>query len=225
MIRRYGTCLLILIGFLFIPHKGISSPVSSQDESARIVQQLKEREKSLNTLTATFIQVKSTRLLKEPLHSEGTIYFQAPGMMLCKILNPTPVTLLFKNRLFLVYYPNTGKSKERHLGNNILKEYFGMGKPIEEFEKHYAFTLDSIGNDGTYHLKLIPRQKRMAQRIEMIEMDIAPDQWLPHRIDILEKNGDFTSIRLEVTSINEPLAAEIFLVDIPDDGRGTGNGK
>ncbi len=225
MIQRYGTCLLILIALLVIPFRGICSIASNHEESERIVQHMKEREKSLNTLTATFTQVKSTRLLKEPLRSEGIIYFQAPGTMLCKILNPTPVTLLFKNRLFLVYYPDTGKSKERYLGNNILKEFFGLGKPVEEFEKHYAITIESVGNDGTYHLKLIPKQRKIAYRIEMIEMDITPDQWLPYRIDVREKNGDLTSIRLEFTSINEPLAAEIFQVDITDNDEGTINGK
>ncbi len=225
MIQRYSTCLLILVGLLIIPYRGIPSIAATTGESDRIVQQMKEREKTLNTLTATFIQVKSTRLLKEPLRSEGIIYFQTPGTMLCKVLNPTPVTVLFKNRLFLVYYPDTGKSKKRYLGNNILKEFFGMGKPIEEFEKHYAITLDSIADNGTYHLKLVPKQRRLAHRIEVIEMDIPPDQWLPHRIDLREKNGDITAISLEYTSINEPLAADIFRVDTPDNHEGMEDGR
>ena len=223
MIQRYSACLLILIGLLIIPYRGISSIAATTGESDRIVQHIKEREKTLNTLTATFIQVKSTRLLKEPLRSEGIIYFQAPGTMLCKVLNPTPITLLFKNRLFLMYYPDTGKSKKRYLGNNILKEFFGMGKPIEEFEKHYAITLDSIADNGTYHLKLVPKQRMMAHRIKMIELDIAPDQWLPHHIELREKSGDVTSIHLQYTSINEPLAADIFRVVTPDTHEGTGD--
>lgn len=220
MIRRYSICVLILIGFLIVPYVGIAS---SHDEVNHIVQHMKEREKSLNTLTATFTQVKSTHLLKEPLHSEGIIYFQAPGTMLCKVLNPIPITVLFNNRLFLMYYPDTGKSKERYMGNNILKELFGMGKPVEEFEKHYGITLESIGENGTYRLKMIPKQRKIAYRIKMIEMDVVPDQWLPQRIDVREKNGDLTSIRLEFTSINKPLAADTFRVDIPDSNEGTGN--
>jgi outer membrane lipoprotein-sorting protein len=225
LMQRHNILAFIIIATLIILCQGISSAALDRSERDRVLTHMKEREKSLNTLTATFVQVKSTRLLKEPLRSQGMIYYRAPGTMLCKILDPSQVTILFKNRLFLIYYPDTGKRRERYLGNNILKELFGMGKPMEEFERHYTITVGSIGDDGTYHMKLIPRQARMASRIETIEMDITPDQWLPHRIELREKNGDVTSIRLAYTSINEPLEADVFRVEPSDDHEGPENEK
>jgi outer membrane lipoprotein-sorting protein len=213
MKRRHNILVGIIIALLIIPYHGISSPDRYLRERDYVLTHLKEREKSLRTLTATFVQVKSTAILKEPLRSEGVIYFKAPGTMRFTIHDPSPLTILFKNRLVIFYNPDTGEKKERYVGNNILKEYFGVGKPLKEFERHYTIAVSPMGDDGTYHMTLIPRKARMASRIATIEMDISPDQWLPSRIEMTEKSGDLTSIRLAYTSINEPLKADLFRVD------------
>ena len=102
-----------------------------------VMENIKEREKSLKTFTAKFVQSKKTCLLKEPLRSEGLIFFDYSGKILFKVTRPSPLTVLLRNDTLIIYYPDLSKTEETYLGDNILKRYFGIGQSIEGLEKQY----------------------------------------------------------------------------------------
>ncbi len=218
--------LLILSGLsLFLhPYSVFPSETDPQSESELnwVIKNIKEKEKSLKTFTAKFVQNKKTELLQEPLHSEGLIYFDCTGKMLLKVTSPSPLVFLLKNNLLLVYDPDLSKAKKRRLGksDNILKKYFGIGQSVEELKKRYKIQLTSKTHSGTYHLKLIPKMKAIARHIDTIEVAVSPKNWLPERIHFKEVKGDHTSVWLQFTSINEPLPPGIFTINVPEDNEG-----
>jgi len=181
--------------------------LNTESELSWVIKNMKNKGKSLKTLTAKFAQTKNTRLLKEPLYSEGIIYFDSEGKMLFEVTSPSSVMVLIKSGLLLIYYPDISKTKEK---------YLGIGQSIEGFWEQYSIQLVSKTNSGAYHLKLIPKIKAIAKRIDMIEIEVRPTQWLPERICFKEKEGDYTSIHLEFTSINKPLPAGIFKINAPE---------
>lgn len=215
--KKYTVLILAWFLIALVPHLAhpFDTDVDRPSDLSRVVHNMKEKEKTVKTLTAKFVQTRNTRLLKEPLTSVGTIYFDAPGIMLFKVTAPSPVSVLLKNRLIFISYPGTSKTKEKYLGSNILRDYFGIGKPVEELEKYYSIELTSVTDGETYHLKLVPRMRAMAKRIQMIEMDVTPMHWLPEKIYFTEQGGDSTLIQVEYTSINKPLPEGIFTIDIP----------
>ena len=221
LFRKHIVLLFSGVSLLFLPYSVSSSETNGQSESelSRVIENIKEKEKSLKTFTAKFVQNKTTHLLQEPLHSEGMIYFDYTGKMLLKVTSPSPLVLLLKNNLLLVYDPDSSKAKKRHLGksDNILKKYFGIGQSVEELKKRYKIQLTSKTHSGTYQLKLIPRMKAIARHIDTIEVSVSPKNWLPEQIYFRESKGDHTSLRLEFTSINEPLPRGIFTIDVPED--------
>jgi len=208
------------VNLLLLPCSVFPSETDPQSESELnwVIKNVKEKEKSLKTFTAKFVQNKKTELLQEPLHSEGLIYFDCTGKMLLKVTSPSPLVLLLKNNLLLVYDPDLSKAKKRRLGksDNILKKYFGIGQSVEELKKRYKIQLTSKTHSGTYHLKLIPKMKAIARHIDMIEVAVSPKNWLPERIHFKEVKGDHTSVWLQFTSINEPLPPGIFTINIPN---------
>ncbi len=174
------------------------------------------KEKSLKTFTARMVQTKKTHLLREPLHSEGFIYFDYTGKMLLKITVPSPLILLLKNNMLVLYYPDLSKVKETYIGNNVLREYFGIGQSVEELRKRYLIRLVGETPTDCYHLELIPKHKTIAKHIDSIEVTVGRENWLPQRICFKEKAGDWSDIRLEFISINEPLPAGVFTFNFPE---------
>jgi len=135
-----------------------------------------------------------------------------------KVTSPSPLIVLLKNNLLFIYYPDLSKAEERYLGNEeILKKYFGIRQSIEELQKRYSIQLVSKTHSDSYHLKLIPKIKAIARYIDSIEVVVSSKHWLPEGIHFKEVKGDYTSIRLEFTSINEPLPPGIFTIDFPED--------
>ncbi len=181
-----------------------------------IMTNIKEKEKNLKTFTARMVQAKKTRLLRDPLHSEGFIYFDYTGKTLLKITAPSPLIVLLKDNVLFVYYPDLSKVKETFIGNNVLKKYFGIGQSVEDLRKRYVIKLMSETPSDGYHLKLIPKHKTIAKHIDSIEVTVSPENWLPQRICFKEKEGDWTAIRLEFISVNEPLPAGIFSISFPE---------
>ena len=224
LIKKYivpiSFCLIL---FLYPYPVSPSETVShSETELSWVMENIKEKEKNLKTFTAKFVQTKKTSLLREPLHSEGIIYFDSSGKMLLKVISPSPLITLVKDSMLLTYYPDISKTEERYLGrtDTILKKYFGIGQSTEELKKQYAIQLVPKTYSKSYHLKLIPKMKPIKKYIDSIEVVVSPKNWLPKHIHFQETKGDYTSLKLHFISINEPLPQGIFHLDFPKDDEG-----
>jgi outer membrane lipoprotein-sorting protein len=185
-----------------------------ESELSWVIKNIKDKEKDLNTFAAKFSQTKKTHLLKEPLHSEGLIYYDSASRMLLQVTSPSSLKVLLEDNMLFVYYPGLSKVEEKYLGrDNILKKYFGIGQSIEELE----IQLIPKSHSDSYHLKLVPKVPEIARNIEMIQIVVSAKSWLLEQIHFKESEGDYTSIWLEFTSINESLPPGIFTIDLPED--------
>jgi outer membrane lipoprotein-sorting protein len=223
-IKKYTVPISLCLSLFLYPYPVSPSETEPQSETELnwVIKNIKENEKNLKTFTAKFSQTKKTSLLREPLHSEGIIYFDSSGKMLLKVISPSPLITLLKDGRLLTYYPDVSKTEERYLGgtDTILKKYFGIGQSIEELRKQYAIQLVSKTYSKSYHLKLIPKTKPIKKYIDSIEVVVSPKHWLPNHIHFKETKGDYTSLKLNFISINEPLPQGIFQGDFPKNDEG-----
>jgi outer membrane lipoprotein-sorting protein len=213
--------VLLSLNLFMCPSSGVPSEtgVETETELARVIEKVKEKERTLKTFVAKFVQTEQTYLLHEPLHSEGLIYFDSSGKMLWKVTSPSPLVVLLKNNVLLICDPDLSKCEEKRLPrrDNILRKYFGIGQSASELKKDYEIQLIPETGSQDYHLKLIPKRKAIAKHIDTIEVVIDSKHWLPERIHIKEVKGDETSVSLQFTSVNEPLPPGIFTIDYPRD--------
>ncbi|MGB2929947.1 MAG: outer membrane lipoprotein carrier protein LolA [Desulfobacterales bacterium] len=218
LLKKYAVLIFVGLSLYSYAYPVFSSEKDPLSTSKLdwIIKNIQGKEKSLKTFTARMVQTKKTHLLREPLHSEGFIYFDYTGKMLLKITVPSPLVVLLKNNMLVLYYPDLSKVKETYIGNNVLREYFGIGQSVEELRKRYLIRLMSETPTDGYHLELIPKHKTIAKHIDSIEVTVGRENWLPQRICFKEKAGDWSDIRLEFISINEPLPAGVFTFNFPE---------
>ena len=209
-----GLCLFL---YPYILSLAQTEPQLESDLNS-VIKKMKDKEKDLNTFTAKFSQTKRTHLLKEPLRSEGLVYYDSASRMLLQVTSPSSLKVLLEDNMLFVYYPDLSKVEEKYLGrDNILKKYFGIGQSIEELEKQYEIQLVPKSRSDSYHLKLVPKMPEIAENIDMIQIVVSAKSWLLEQIHFKESEGDYTSIWLEFTSINEPLPPGIFTINLPED--------
>jgi len=211
--------LPIIVTALFL----VCSPgAQAFDDLTDILEKIKTKERSLKTFTAAFSQTKETPLLRDPLRSNGMIYFDHRGRLLFQITGPSPVMILFKGGELITRYPDLGKVERRYIGSGAVRKYFGIGSTVEELTQQYHIGLIPPAGELHYRLTLVPRDEDMARRIESIEVTIRRDIWLPVSIRLGEGGDDNTAISLDFISINKPLPPGIFRVNIPQGGDDSG---
>lgn len=221
--NRYIAPILIIICLSLFPLYVFSSEADHQSTSelVRVIKNIKEKEKTLKTFIATFSQIKKSQLLRETLKSEGLIYVDFSGKILIKVIHPSLITLLLKDNMQVIYYPDLATAEKKILGrtDNILSKYLGIGQPIEMIQKQFDISLGDKVSSGNYHLKMIPKNTATARHIDMIEVVVNKKSGLPEQIYFKEKQGDYTAIQLEYKAINEPLPPSIFSIELPEDNK------
>ena len=195
----------------------------SESELNRVISNIKKKEKTLKTFTATFKQTKKSHLLREPLQSEGLIYFDMSGKMLMQVISPSPLTLLLKNNQQILYYPDLSRVEKKTFGktDSIFRKYLGIGESVEALKKKFEIELVTNTPLKGYLLKMTPKDKTTAKYMVVIEVLVNPKHWLPEQIHFKEQEGDYTHIQLRFTSVNEPLPPDIFTIELPENKKTT----
>ena len=218
---RYIMLLFFGLSLSCYPYSVFSYQGNLQPESdlSRIINHIKEKEKTLKTFTATFKQTKTSELLREPLHSEGLIYFDMSGGMLMKVIAPSPLVLLLKENQLILHYPDLARVERKTFGksDDMFRKYFGIGESVKTLKTKFEIELVKNSSSTRYHLKMIPKKRLGTKHMARIDVLVNPTHWLPEQIHFKEKNGDYTTIQMQFTSINEPLPSNIFDLGLPED--------
>lgn len=221
--NRYIVPILMIICLFLFPLHLFSSEANHESTSqlVHVIKNIKEKEKNIKTIVATFVQVKKSQLLREALKSEGLIYVDFNGKILIKVLHPSLITILFKDNIQITYYPDLAKAEKNMIGStdNILSKYLGIGQPIEMIQKQFDIRLGDKVSSGVYHLKMIPKSTVTAKYIDVIEVVVNKTNGLPEQIYFKEKQGDHTSIQLKYKAINDPISPSIFSIELPEDNK------
>ena len=216
----YFSTVILAFGLVVAPCPAFSTEINNRlgSKLEAVIEKIQTKEKSVQTFVAKFVQVKQSRLLKKPLYSEGSIYFDRAGKMLWKTTKPSPLSVLIINDHLYLDYPDMGKSQKRKVGTpaGLLKKYFGLGQSMEALEELYEIDLSNGKTPNRVSLKLVPKRKTISKRIEAIEVVINTKNWLPEKVSFKEAKGDYTSLQLYFTLMNTVLPEGTFLLPSGD---------
>src|SRR6266699_5245991 len=161
---------------------------------------------------ADFQEQRVLRLMKKPILSSGTIWFQPPNKFRREVKGSSPSLTVSDGRQLWIYYPNF-KSAERYP--------LGKGSPLDSTVAaiNSALNLENIENtfqingaktEKGYELALLPRTASMKRVFQKLDLHI-DDNLRVERTDMLLLNGD----RIVTTYSNqtrEPVSPSRFEV-------------
>jgi outer membrane lipoprotein carrier protein len=178
--------VLGIFAVLTLVSSGNAAPVSEAD-----LKNLLAGVRQNRSTQADFQEERMIRLMKKPIVSSGTIWFQPPNKFRREVKGNSPSVTVSDGRQLWIYYPNF-KSAERYP--------LGKGSPLDSTVAaiNSALNLENIENifqinatkaDRGYELALTPRTASMKRAFQKLDLRIN-DSLRVERTDMLLPNGD-----------------------------------
>jgi len=159
---------------------------------------------------ADFHEQRVIRLMKNPVQSSGTVWFQPPNKFRREVKGNSPSITVSDSRNLWIYYPNF-KSAERYplgKGSPLDATVAAINSALNLENIETSFNISATTSDNGHELALLPRTAAMKRVFQKLDLRIN-DKFRVERTDMLLPNGD----RIVTTYSNQtrtPIPASTF---------------
>src|SRR6266436_7986768 len=139
---------------------------------------------------ADFQEQRVLRLMKKPILSSGTIWFQPPNKFRREVKGNSPSVTVSDGRQLWIYYSNF-KSAERYplvKGSPLDSTVAAINSALNLENIENTFQITATKTDNGYELALLPRTASMKRVFQKLDLHI--NELRVDRTDMLLPNGD-----------------------------------
>jgi outer membrane lipoprotein-sorting protein len=162
------------------------------------------------TTQADFQEQRVIRLMKNPVISSGTVWFQPPNKFRREVKGNSPSITVSDGRELWIYYPNF-KSAERYplgRGSPLDATVAAINSALNLENIETSFNVAATRTENGYELQLLPRNAAMKRVFQKLDLRVN-QKFRVERTDMLLPNGD----RIVTTYSNQarpPISASMF---------------
>src|SRR5205809_1834794 len=162
------------------------------------------------TTRADFQEERVIRLMKKPVISSGTVWFQPPNKFRREVKGNSPSVTVSDGRDLWIYYPNF-KSAERYplgKGSPLDATVAAINSALNLENIETSFNITATRSENGYELQLLPRSYAMKRAFQKLDLKIN-EKFRVEGTDMLLPNGD----RIVTTYSNQtraPIPASTF---------------
>ena len=203
--------LFIFVFSFFLPFASIEAQTLTVDE---VVQRIREPREKTKDFFADLLQEKKISLLKEKVISKGRIRFKKPDKISIEFFHPETSQMVYDGKTFLLYFKEE-KMAERYQvqGNPVVEKYLLFSKdPFQEKLAQWRIVED---RETVLALEILPKVKDAL--FVKTRMWISKKDWIITGMEMVEKNGDTTTLRYSNMRVNMGLADSDFEIRLPKD--------
>ena len=153
---------------------------------------------------ADFQEERVIRLMKKPVSSSGTVWFQVPNKFRREVKGNSPSVTVSDGRDLWIYYPNF-KSAERYplgKGSPLDATVAAINSALNLENIETSFNISATKSGNGHDLALLPRTVAMKRVFQKLDLRIN-SEFRVERTDMLLPNGD----RIVTTYSNQARAA------------------
>jgi outer membrane lipoprotein carrier protein len=153
---------------------------------------------------ADFQEQRVIRLMKNPVQSSGTVWFQPPNKFRREVKGNSPSITVSDGRDLWIYYPNF-KSAERYplgKGSPLDATVAAINSALNLENVESSFNVTATKSENGSELQLLPRTAAMKRVFQKLDLRIN-EKFRVERTDMLLPNGD----RIVTTYSNQKRAA------------------
>jgi outer membrane lipoprotein carrier protein len=200
--RAFAYRFLLFVGVISV---GKAAPLSEAD-----LKNLLAAIRQNRSTQADFHEERVIRLMKKPVVSSGTVWFQTPNKFRREVKGNSPSMTVSDGRELWIYYPNF-KSAERYplgKGSPLDATVAAINSALNLENIEGSFNITATKSDNGHELQLLPRSAAMKRVFQKLDLRIN-NEFRVARTDMLLPNGD----RIVTTYSNQtraPIAASTF---------------
>ena len=165
--------ILVLLLFTLSARAADLTPAETQ----ALMKNLQEHRAKFPSLSADFVEERTTHLLTKPLISEGTIAFQVPNKFRREVTGNSPSLTVSNGQKLWIYYPNFKEAELYTLGQ---KAFFDdsiaaltAGLNFQRVDQFYTFK--AAREDHGYRLALTPRGPGLRRMVKELTVWVDDD--------------------------------------------------
>jgi outer membrane lipoprotein-sorting protein len=210
---RKGLCLILIYLLFFVLYVG--TPCSAQQEKgdlASLLEHIKKAQDAMVDFTADIKQAKRSSLMKGSIVSHGEMRFKRPDQLWVEMYPPYPSITVLDKGVLLIYLPEEKQVQRYQVAGNpaLAKWLLFFQAPLETLGRHIWLQEERA---DTAALRLDPADDLAFFKEIKISLDTTI--WMPKQVELLEKNGDRTTITYDNIKINTGIADTSFQLDLP----------
>ena len=200
--------LFIILSFL-----SIHTLVYGQKTEQEIIEKINSEAMKLASMQCEFVQTKKVVLLNDRMVSKGKMFYKQSNKLRWEYT--TPYTYVFVLNGSKISF---GKNQQDVIDVNqsrVFKEIASImmnsvvGKCLSD-KKSFKTTIKVSNSE--YIATLIPRTKEIKRLFNTIILHFDKQQSFVVRVELIEKNGDVTTIDLKNIKKNNPVNDQVFSI-------------
>ncbi len=207
-------CILLLVLISVLPANARDNTLPA-DQVEKLLEETANHYQTIETLEASFTQIRTTRLLKKPALTKGKLFYKKPGSFLWKFTSPYSLSILSKGKYLYKIDQKRGTYSKFKVKKyqSIVMNFMDISKAFKFLNKYfYVKQIDTKLKD--LYIIFIPKKRRVKKRVKLVEIWLYPKTKLFHRIKIEEKNGSITNITFQNCKMNRKLPENIFEINL-----------
>lgn len=195
------------------------------EERVRVLDRMRELQRSVVSVRATVVQRKRHPLLKGEALSEGTLLFQRPNRVRWEVHRPEHTIIAIDGFTLVTYHPEAQEAERRDLrdefGIRTTLEFLtsGISLGVPELEKR--FQVDLFREDGRLLVVLTPRSRWVAQVVASVAIYQREGEAFPQQIVVTGQKGDRSETTLTHVVLNPQVSEDAFVLRLGPEVRVT----
>lgn len=189
-------------------------PLTQQQEK-EIIAKINSAATGLKTMSCSFVQTKHMSLLNDKMVSKGSMYYKQPDKLRWEYTSPYQYLFILNGTK--VYVGN--KSRKDVIDTNTNKVFKEVARIMMSTVTGKALTNASdfninvaADNNTVWRVTLVPKKKDMKQMFAKVVLDFTKSNLMISEINIFEKKGDRTNIKLNNVSYNKAVNETLFAI-------------
>ena len=192
---------------------GISAQqIVGENQKGRMIQQICTAAGKLNSLQCDFRQIKQLPLLKTSMVSTGKMYYKEGRFLRWEYVSPYSYTFILNEDKAIV--KSNGKTDVISVRSSKLFQQIARimmnsitGKCLSDVGD---FNVTMSVTDEQWIAELFPKQEELAQFFDRIQLFIDPKRQMVTIVELFEKGGDVTQIKLQNIVENATIDDKMF---------------
>ena len=195
--------LILFILILACKSSFAAEPLTPQQKQ-QAVATISKAVSELKYMQCIFVQTKYMSMLNDRLVSYGTMYYCQPGKLRWEYTRPYDYLFIFNGAK--VYVGNKTRKNIIDTGTNkLFREIANImmstvtGKALTNAEE---FSIDIDADQNMWRVTLVPKKKEMKRMFQRVVLYFLSKEALITKIELYEKNGDKTEIKMTDVKTN-----------------------
>ena len=190
----------------------LTAAAAQKGNDASVIQRINSVASQIKTMQCSFVQTKYMKMLNDKMVSYGRMYYQQGNKLRWEYTSPYTYTFILNNNQVLLKKGNRSdrinvsqskffKEIVRIMMNSV------VGKCLSD-KKDFRVSIASTSTE--WIATMLPQRREMRQMFKKIIVHFSCQKSMVTTVELIEKNGDRTIIRLKNIRTNAPINAKVF---------------